>query len=69
MSNVYPSSTELTEIQDQLYALHHKMHEYAKQFPRNESDFIGIAVKLTDSAWKLDDMIETAKHVERTEKQ
>ena len=65
--NDYPSSAELQAVQEQLAALHHKMHEFAKTYPRNQDDFIGIAVKLTDTVWKLDSMIQTAEHVERVE--
>ena len=66
--SAYPPTAELVAIQDELQAIHKKMHEYANQYPRSEQDFISVAVKVTDSVWKLDKMIETAEHIDRVEK-
>lgn len=66
--SIYPSKAELLEIQEHLTAVHKKMHEFAKRYPKNESEFIRIAIHATDSVWKLDEMIKTAEHVERLEK-
>lgn len=52
--SAYPTPAELIEMQDQLRVMHRKMHDYIAQHPRNERDFVGVAVALTDAVWKLD---------------
>jgi len=63
--NVYPSYDELIALQDQIAELHTKMHDYVKQYPKNERDFISVAVKLTDASWALDTAVDRAKFIER----
>lgn len=63
--SAYPTPAELIEMQDQLRVMHRKMHDYIAQHPRNERDFVGVAVALTDAVWKLDGVIETAEIVAR----
>lgn len=64
MSN-FPPFEELIKLEDEMKAIHDKMHAFAKQCPNNHNEFIGVAVAMTDALRKLDTLIDRAKFVEK----
>lgn len=63
--NEYPSYDELMALQDQIAALHKRMHELDKQYPNSNREFLAVAHNLTNASWKLDVPISRAKFIER----
>lgn len=61
----YPSHEELAAMQDQIAAMHKRLHAMAKQYPNNGHDFTRVALKLTDASWQLDTALDRAKFLER----
>jgi hypothetical protein len=57
------TSKEIVEVQDQLRAIHDKLHQWDKQFS-GYSEIISAACHVTDATWKLDRLLERAVFIE-----